>query len=758
MKRFLQIKKIPFIFFAISVFLLLNIFFNLKIFKEDIINYQPQKVTIDDGVVTEFLTETEYQNLTHLKNPFGSTDKILYPFKTNFSLNDTSAVNLPFLVLLRKFFSIHQATMIIALLNILFSNIMMYIFLRRLGIGYSSSFLASLVYGFSPFISQRIQGHLTYTPLYLFPLQFFLFHVFIYEKTGWKKSIFSVLLGLLLAFTYLANPYYFILTSFIIIFFLLYYLVENRKIFFNFVKQNAPFFLLAFLVFILVLIPLFFKVFKLIYFEGLEKRPNFIGSIILSADLASFFMPSEFNPIYANIMEKIFGFGSVFGKLSYFFFHSWDKFAYPGIIISILYIFLIFFRRKISIKLYDTIRPYFWISIAFAILMLGPFLKIFNRWFIVVDEGIKIYAPLPYLIFHYIPGAEVLRAPARFIAGFVFFASLVFAFLLNDFLLKIREKKRVIIIILIFLVFFADQMYVIRNRITTHIPLKIYEYIKKDPRVSTVLEIPFTVRDGLQYAGFVHATSIMKSPLLHDKPVIGGYLSRVNPAVFQYYQGLPFIGHVAKIIDKGNYHLYKEQPQEPKISAFSADIQTITDELDFLNIRYVVLKQNETYASVIQDILEKAEFNSVMQDGEYRLFRREQKKKEFTTVSFGSNADYLYIAQGFSLKENGFRWVEGKQAKVFVRSDEKKKNMLTFKAASFHIPQDVLIYVNETYAGQKFIDVEDNSYSLDISDMLQPGINTVFFKFSQTYKPSDVLPNNNDTRNLAIKFYSLKIE
>lgn len=63
-------------FIFIFTFLLISLIFNYRIFKE-IFDFTPQKVFTNDGMITEFLTETSYQNLLKLKNPF-TTNKIFY--------------------------------------------------------------------------------------------------------------------------------------------------------------------------------------------------------------------------------------------------------------------------------------------------------------------------------------------------------------------------------------------------------------------------------------------------------------------------------------------------------------------------------------------------------------------------------------------------------------------------------------------------------------------------------------------------------
>ena len=164
-------KKLSIVFFC--GFLLINFIFNYRIFK-DVFNYNPAQVIINDGLVTEFLTETSHQNTLKLKNPFKTSNSILYPFEINFSLNDHAISNLPFLLILRPLSDIHRSTLVIILINFLLNNILMYLVLTKLKINKYLAFISSLIFSYMPFISHRILGHYTYTPLYFFPLQLLL--------------------------------------------------------------------------------------------------------------------------------------------------------------------------------------------------------------------------------------------------------------------------------------------------------------------------------------------------------------------------------------------------------------------------------------------------------------------------------------------------------------------------------------------------------------------------------------------------------
>jgi len=170
--------------FIVVVFVLINLIFNFSLWKELFEN----KITLRDNVITEYLVETSYQNMFHLKNPY-VTKTVLYPFKTNFSMNDSSsAFVLPFMFL-RPFLNPHKSILVITLFGFFLSNILMYLLLRKFKLNTVSSFLGGLIFGFMPFLSHRIHGHYTYIPVYFFPLIFLLIFELIDNDNSRKKIL-----------------------------------------------------------------------------------------------------------------------------------------------------------------------------------------------------------------------------------------------------------------------------------------------------------------------------------------------------------------------------------------------------------------------------------------------------------------------------------------------------------------------------------------------------------------------------------------
>ena len=610
-------KKRPNFFVILLAFLLINFIFNFRLWSEFLGN----KLIISDNIITEFIVEKSYQNVIHFKNPF-ITKSIFYPFTTNFALNDPgTAYVLPF-IFLRPFLDPHRSLLVITLLGFFLNNFLMYLLLRKLKIGQGLSTLIALIFGFTPFLSHRVMGHYTYIPIYFFSLTYLIVNQFLEIESNKNKFLLSFIFGLFLAFVLLSNFYYFLIIVLGILFFIIYWFFHNRRILFEVVKKNLSCIFLSTIAFIFILLPWLISVYQLIKTGGLVNTPGFGGAITLSADVLSFFTPSEYNPIYKLLFSKLASIIPLFSRYNHFFLNSWERFSYPGIIIVISYLIIILLKifKRLPEKLWQKIKPYFIMSIVFFILMLGPFLKIFNRWLINLD-GVAVVFPLPFLLLHYIPGLSNLRVSSRFTSVFVFFACIVVAYLINYLLIKLNKRKQTILLISLFLVFFIDQLYVIPQNIGDSIPIKIYSYLKNKPQ-GTVLEIPFTVRDGFQYIGFVHAIQPMYGQLIHGKPIIGGYMARVSDNIFNYYKNLKFINYLANIIDKGNYIPLKEKPRDINFFPYPYSISTAENEVQSLKIKYVVLKEDEKYSNYLINLFKQIGFTEKQKDNNYLLLEK----------------------------------------------------------------------------------------------------------------------------------------
>jgi hypothetical protein len=164
--------------------------------------------------------------------------------------------------------------------------------------------------------------------------------------------------------------------------------------------------------------------------------------------------------------------------------------------------------------------PAIWVTLTafFSALALGPFVHV---------AGVNTYIPGPWALLRYVPIVTATRTPARFDVVAVMAFALLFGLALAH-LGDVRPERRRVLLVGVGCLLAFELAPAPRTLYSASVPA-IYRQIADDPRDVTVLEIPFGVRDGEWSDGdFTAASQFYQT--VHEKPLIGGYLSRISPA------------------------------------------------------------------------------------------------------------------------------------------------------------------------------------------------------------------------------------
>lgn len=714
--------------FILLLFILVNILFNFRSLYE-IIAPNKTEIATGDSTLAEFILENNYQNIINFRNPFIIYQKLFYPFNINLSMNDPGSSNVLFFFVLRPFMDIHQSMLIVVMVNSFLSNVCMYFLLRKLKVSNAISILLGLSFGFMPVAAYRLLGHYTYTSIYIFPLLMLVILQFIDQNKTLHKYILSVVFAFLMALLLLLNFYFFLIVAISLVYYIAYYSITSFKRTYQFFLNNTLFILSSGIVFILLLLPWIQAVLQLKITSSLQNARSIGSAIELSGDLFGFITPSEYNPFYRFIIFFLAEHISLFQGFKHLYLYNWEKFIYPGLFIWGTYIFIAIRYKKISFDIREKMRPHLILSIIFATFLLGPFLKVYGHYFVSL-EGIQVLFPLPFLVLQYLPGLSSLRAPTRFTPAFVFLALIITAYIFDRFLMT--QKKWKLILALLFFIFFLDQFYILPKNPSYYFPLKAYTYIKKDSAPVTVLQIPFTVRDGFEYIGYVHAISPMNGYFYHQKPVIGGYFARIEPDIFSYYKNLPFIGYVTRIIDKGNFAPLKEDPQPLNITPFKYDEKTVKKELEFLSVKYVLLQADELYSPVIAKILIESGYKRTLQDGNYDLYVGKLENTSFPQLVIGKKYNYFAQVEGFSLKDP--QLITANKASVFLKIQSDNYSKLQIIIQSKDPYKKMEVYVNDEFESAILIEPKKKEYQISDLKHVHTGVNRVMFRFPNANK------------------------
>lgn len=730
-------------------YIIINVVFNYRVYWHQLITDLSKTGAVWGEVQAyEWLTEKFYKTLISGNNPFGLSKAMLYPFGFNLGLVD-AGYGL-FFTLFRPFLSTHQTMSILIALSLFMANIGMYLLLRKLRFSIIISFIIGAAYGYMTFLMPR-GGHLSYWCHFMFPWFYYCLISLLTNKNKFKKVFSSVGVASFFVLTLWLNFYYFV-TLLISVFSLIgYFLILKSKIFFQQIKKLWKYFILTGLLTLFFLIPWLKALYELFIFDQVPKTQGWGGAIEFSSDLFNYFIPSGYGYFVTKYPFLLKPFSLLLNLYTPNARSIFENFTYPGIIIIFGYIALIFLYRKFDKTTKEDIKPFLFTSIVFFILTLGPFLHVFGHWTFTVDDGIKIVIPLPYIILHYIPFLNNIRVPGRLIVGFIFFAYIVCAYLINYFLKNKSIRFKQVFFMLFLLIFIFDQ------RVTDSIfpapqvyPYKIFQTIKSDEKKVSVLEIPFTVRDGFTYFGNGDAIGMTIGESWHGKSVIGGYMGRVSDYKKNYYQNDPFIGYIGRIIDDGLLN-NPITNKEDLVNWQKINIKNSKQTIDFLDIKYLINNDEKLYSASLSAVYQDLGYEKKLIDGKYSLWEKKLDRNEYKSIQMDNPFDKLFLGFGWYDLGNNFRWAN-RRSSVMFKIQKPEKYSLHFEAAAFYKDQSVTVYLNKKKIAKINISTEMKEYSVPVATKFETGINTIYFIFNKYYLPSNVIPGSLDQRRLSGKF------
>lgn len=490
-KRNLLIKKtIKEHFLVLFVFIILSL-----IFTYPVISNITTHSAGDGGDGLQFIWNIWHVNKT-ISEGGGISDLYytkyqFYPEGTSLafhtlSLTNTFFIGFPLTLITSNLVLIYN---IIILFNIVLTGFGMYLLINYLIKNKSIAFIVGFAYTFSPLQMVRGLGHLNFFSVGWIPL-FFLFFIKTLEKKKIRNAIFS---GIFLFLLSLANWYY-LLYIFIISSLYFLYSLWKKSITFdkNLLKRLG-----IFIVLFGVLITPFLSPMITEYLEGEGYQAR---GKTTHLEPYHYIVPSYLHPLWGEYMQK---------------------FQTVNIIESL--VFMGYFVLLISvIYLIKTKKQIFWLLLASLFFLFSIFPK----------------NPLLDLLIKIIPFYNVMCNTGRFSFGVLFSLMIMFGFALKYFIPKweeLFEKKFKIkkgfskfILILIILIIITIEF----------IPIPYptsYGYEKE------INQIPFFNEKDLDFG----EVTILSLPLSynskelylqthHEIPIIGGYVSRLNPKSQQH--------------------------------------------------------------------------------------------------------------------------------------------------------------------------------------------------------------------------------
>jgi hypothetical protein len=161
-----------------------------------------------------------------------------------------------------------------------------------------------------------------------------------------------------------------------------------------------------------------------------------------------------------------------------------------------------------------------WVGLAalFGALSLGPFVNV---------AGVNTYIPGPWALLRYLPILGLARSPTRFSIVMMLALAVLFATAL-EWIGRQHPRWRPLVLSIAAALLIVELVPAPLTLYEATVP-HFYDQVAAAPDDTRVLELPTGVRDGtLNVGNFTARTQFYQTS--HNKPLIGGYLSRVSKA------------------------------------------------------------------------------------------------------------------------------------------------------------------------------------------------------------------------------------
>ncbi len=326
------------------------------------------------------------------------TKLLFWPVGANLITQDmepiSALISMPFILI-----SLGAAYNFIFIIGFVLSGLGMYLLAKYLTGSRYASFIAGIIFTFSAVHIAQAYGHINYTNLEWLPI----FVLLLLKTLDTGKYKYAVLLGLsFVLLMFMADIELGIQAIMLSIAVLAGYLAVKQKRHLVLNRRTAINMLIfvacAFIAGSWAYIPiLHFLV------TGGSSSANSLNNVLhnelWSADLESFFLPSQYNGIFHSVSN---GYSQIYKG------DPTETTTYIGYSVIILALIGLYGEKKRKTAI-------FWgvVALAFLLLALGPKIIVSGNPELMQNANVT-NAPMPYLIYHAIPVVNIIREPGRF--------------------------------------------------------------------------------------------------------------------------------------------------------------------------------------------------------------------------------------------------------------------------------------------------------------------------------------------------------
>lgn len=396
-------------------------------------------------------------------------------------------------------------------------------------------------------------------------------------------------------------------------------------------------------VFVVGFSPFLYEMFHEIAVEGDYMMSGWGFADVFSADLLGFVVPSVLHP--------------ALGAWASSFTFTYANFATVGYATLLLAVLAAAASKRV--------RFWAWSALGFAVLMLGPVLHVGGRYIFDLD-GLLVRVPLPFILLHYIPLIKGNRYPSRYTVMLALclavLAAWAAAWLMQRLAGADRSRWRSwatagTFAVLLALVGF-DSLAMPLRLSDLRAPA-IYQQLRDEPGDFTVLELPLGWRNGFRISG-AQTNVIMYEQFYQvtsQKRMLGGNTSRNPELKFDYFVRAPFIRSLIA--------MEESRPLQPGMLEY--DRVLAPEVLRFFNVRYIIVHPPYTGGPVESYAAAAAPLTLMYEQENVHAYRVDLPPASATvSVTLASDLGRLYVAEGWSEPQDGYRWVQRQDARLFL--------------------------------------------------------------------------------------------
>jgi hypothetical protein len=234
----------------------------------------------------------------------------------------------------------------------------------------------------------------------------------------------------------------------------------------------------------------------------------------------------------------------------------------------------------------------------FVWLALGPFVSVAEQ---------LTYIPTPWAVLRYLPIVGAARMPTRMTILVMLAVSMLLVFAIQD--LRTRTRHPRLLTFGIVALLFFELLPAPRTLHSAELP-EPYRIVATDPRPVRVLSLPFGLRDGISSRGnYSSITQFYQT--FHEKPLIGGYISRLPGDSISRYRGNSTL-RVLMRLSEGT----EVDPEMMARGARDAD-----RTMHRLELGYVIIDLRRTSPALREFMLSAFPLTPLWSDQTYELYR-----------------------------------------------------------------------------------------------------------------------------------------